>query len=89
MILASQLINKGVKIDYIMTDFMMPRLNGIQAVQKIKHFIQAQNSIRPDDPIPEPRFVFLTAYKTSVFDKLIKELNVDTVFEKPLSLEQL
>jgi hypothetical protein len=34
-----------------------------------------------------PKFVFMTAYKTSVFEKLVKELEVDTVFEKPFAFE--
>lgn len=64
---------------------MMPRLNGIQAVQKIKTFINSKNAMT-ETKIVEPKFVFLTAYKTSAFDKHIKELNIEQVFEKPLSL---
>jgi CheY-like chemotaxis protein len=63
----------------------MPRLNGIQAVQKIKTFINSKNAMT-ETKIAEPKFVFLTAYKTSAFDKHIKELNIEQVFEKPLSL---
>lgn len=36
-----------------------------------------------------PKFVFLTAYKTSQFDKHAKEAGVSSVYEKPLSIEQL
>lgn len=39
--------------------------------------------------ISEPHFVFLTAYKTSAFDNLLKELEVTEIYEKPLQLEQL
>jgi hypothetical protein len=33
--------------------------------------------------------VFLTAYKTSAFDAQLKEINVESVFEKPLTIDQL
>ena len=85
---ASTLLLSGKQISYILTDFMMPRLNGIQAIQKIKTFIQNQNFTR-EVKIREPKYVFLTAYKTSAFDKHIQELNVHEVYEKPLQLEQL
>ena len=33
--------------------------------------------------------MFLTAHKTSHFDKFLEKLNVAAVFEKPLTIEQL
>lgn len=85
---ASSLLLSGKKISYILTDFMMPRLNGIQAIQKIKSFIDSHNSTR-EVKIRPPKYVFLTAYKTSAFDKHIQELDVHEVFEKPLTIDQL
>ena len=84
----ADLLKAGQTVSYILTDFMMPRLNGIQAVQKIQTYIQTLNSQSPVK-IADPKVVFLTAYKTSAFDSHIKNLNVSAVFEKPLSLEQL
>lgn len=84
----ADLIKAGKTVSYILTDFMMPRLNGIQAIQKIQTFIQTMNSTSAVK-IEEPKVVFLTAYKTSAFDMHIKNLNVAAVFEKPLTLEQL
>ena len=66
----------------------MPRLNGIQAVSKIKAFIQSRNSLT-EKKMAEPKFVFLTAYKTSSFDSHARNINVTDVYEKPLSIEQL
>lgn len=67
---------------------MMPRLNGLQAVAKMKNFVASQNFNRAEK-IEEPVFVFLTAYKTSSFDRFVQELEVMNVFEKPLTLDQL
>ena len=37
----------------------------------------------------EPKIYFLTAYKTSEFDRLTLDLNVSGIFEKPMDIEQL
>lgn len=58
----SELVNKGKTVDLIITDFMMPRLNGIQVVEKIRGLVSAMRA--SGNPIKEPRFVFLTSYKT-------------------------
>lgn len=84
---ASKLISAQEKIDFILTDFMMPRLNGIQAVEKIKYFIQ--NLRNNGKTVEEPQFVFLTAYKTSTFEQHCKKLSITKIYEKPLALEQL
>lgn len=60
----SELVLANHQVSYILTDFMMPRLNGIQAISKIKEFINDMNSKR-EVKIMEPKVVFLTAYKTS------------------------
>lgn len=36
-----------------------------------------------------PKFVFMTAYKNSHFEKHAVSLGVKTVFEKPMSQEQM
>lgn len=40
----SELTLAGQYVSHVLTDFMMPRLNGIQTVQKIKEFIAERNS---------------------------------------------
>jgi CheY-like chemotaxis protein len=66
----------------------MPRLNGIQTVEKIREFIKERNVIQVDKII-EPKFVFLTAHKTSAFDRHLRNMGVHAVFEKPLRIFQL
>lgn len=83
----SELYNKGESVDYFITDFMMPRLNGMQAISKIKNFVASMQA--NGNPVKEPKFVFLTSYKTSAFDKLCGELNVQEVFEKPIDIDVL
>ena len=67
---------------------MMPRLNGIQAVEKVRAFINDWN-IEASRKVDHPEIVFLTAYKNTMFDNHMKQLDVKKVFEKPLTLEQL
>jgi len=66
----------------------MPRLNGIQAVNKIKQFIAEMNE-KSEKKIQQPKFVFLTAYKTTQFEIHARNLGVSSVHEKPLTLEKL
>ena len=80
----SELVSAGVKVSHILTDFKMPRVSGIDAVRKIKEFIEYQNQNK-EEKINSPKIVFLTAYKTSAFDAQLRDLGVETVFEKPLS----
>ena len=85
---ATQLIQAGETISYILTDFMMPRMNGIQAVEQIQNYIRYWNN-EHEKKIEQPMVVFLTAYKTAAFDQLLKGLDVHMVFEKPLTQDQL
>lgn len=85
---ASRLIQAGENISYILTDFMMPRMNGIQAVEQIQSYIKYWNAL-PDKHTEFPIVVFLTAYKTAAFDRLLHGLDVHLVFEKPLTQDQL
>lgn len=66
----------------------MPRLNGIQAVERINSFIEGQNKLCDANIVP-PKIVFLTAHKTSHLDKFLDKPNVGGIFEKPLSNEQV
>lgn len=33
------LVKTGTQVSFILTDFMMPRLNGIEAIEKVRTFI--------------------------------------------------
>jgi CheY-like chemotaxis protein len=85
----SRLIESGEHVQYILTDFMMPRLNGIQAAHKILSYYEHKRRDQPGRYIPRPQIVFLTAYKTSNFEHSVKDLKVAGVYEKPLELTQL
>lgn len=82
----SELTQTDVAVTHVLTDFMMPRLNGIQTVQKIKEFVMDRND-KSAKQIKMPKFVFMTAYKNSHFDKHAQGLGVKTIFEKPMSQE--
>jgi CheY-like chemotaxis protein len=66
---------------------MMPRLNGVKAIERIKGFVEHQLNNVPDCTLQYPQVIFLTSYKTSMFDKHVESLNVSTVLEKPLQLQ--
>lgn len=75
-------------VDLILTDFMMPRLNGIQAVQQIQEHVYA-NNYHLEGSMSMPAFAFLTAYRTTAFNKYASDLGVNQVLEKPATIEQL
>lgn len=65
---------------------MMPRLNGIQAVERINDYVRQKNKF-VEKQIEPPKIYFLTAHKTSHFDRFLEKLDVSAVYEKPLSPE--
>ena len=40
---ASELILAGKTVSHVLTDFMMPRLNGVQTVRMIRNFVTQRN----------------------------------------------
>ena len=75
----------------VLTDFQMPKMNGIQAIEKIKSKVQALNSEREegDFEVIEPVFVIQTAYYGPAFKKHSKNLEIQGVYEKPMRKERL
>jgi CheY-like chemotaxis protein len=62
----------------------MPRLNGLQVVDKTRKFIETQNTIQQKVKVIDPIFIFLTAYASTSFSKHAKSQGVAHIYEKPL-----
>ena len=60
----SELVLSNNPVSHIITDFMMPRLNGIQTILKIKEFVHDMNEKR-ELKIELPKFYFMTNYRTT------------------------
>lgn len=84
----TKILEAGQTVDLVLTDFMMPRVNGIQAVQQIQTYVNAMN-LNNEGSVKMPTFVFLTAHKTAAFSRHAESLGVATVLEKPATLDQL
>ena len=69
-------INDGKKIDLVLSDIHMPKMNGIEMLKKLK-----SNQY-------ELPFIFITGY-CDFKEKLLIEKNVRDVLFKPVELKQL
>lgn len=78
-------------INLMLLDFQMPRLNGIQVVEKVRAYCLQQNEeyMEQNIEIFEPRYVFLTAFLTKAFKSHLSKLQVTESFEKPLQTKTL
>jgi adenylate cyclase len=74
--LALQIL-QAISFDIIITDFVMPKLNGIKFVEKL-------HSIQPRTPI-----IFVTGYLSVISDKNMLDGMVAEVFAKPFELDAL
>jgi|SRR4249920_3887607 CheY-like chemotaxis protein len=74
--LALQIL-QAISFDIIITDFVMPKLNGIK-------FIEQLHSIQPRTPI-----IFVTGYLSVISDKNMLDGMVAEVFAKPFELDAL
>ena len=70
-------------IDLILTDFQMPKKNGIEALNEIRALFKAKSTELGRDLSP-PHFVFLTAYYSQAFVKHLNQLGQTEIYEKPL-----
>lgn len=68
---------KANHYDLILTDFMMPGMNGIAFVEAIKEF-------RGDS-----KLAFTTAYMKDLFGSSDKASKVDRIFMKPINVDEL
>ena len=67
----------------------MPKMNGIQVIEKLRYYLERQNKTLKNVRIAEPRYVFLTAFLTNQFKLHIENLNVEQMHEKPLHIDTL
>ena len=82
----ADLVCAGKHVSLVITDLMMPKLNGWSAVKRMKEFME--NNAPANCPIKETEYVFVTAFKSQSFEKQAKEENY-RVFDKPLTFEKL
>jgi CheY-like chemotaxis protein len=83
----TKLVREETPVSFVLTDFMMPVMNGVSAIKRMKGYLEHQNRLRKNQGKPlinEPKFVFLTSYKSETFDQHLKELNVTQVYAKPV-----
>ena len=76
-------------VDLFLLDFQMPVKNGIEVVKRVRAMISGHRELYPEICFEEPRFVFLTAFKTVSFYKHLKDMNIKECYEKPIDFDQL
>jgi DNA-binding response OmpR family regulator len=69
---------KTYKIDYILTDYLMPEGNGITLVKIIRHQMKLNTPIS-----------FLTAESSSAIEDELKNLGVQKIFSKPMDIDEV
>ena len=65
----------------------MPLKNGIEVVQEIRVIYNRARNENPGLDLQDPRFVFLTAFKTKQFVAYLKLYQVSECFEKPIEID--
>ena len=83
-----QLVESGKRVELIITDFMMPRLNGLQAIQKI-NMVLKERSEGSGLKVKPPRFFVVSAYMHDSIEEKLRQEGAKTVMSKPISLEVL
>ena len=70
-------ILQAISFDLVITDFVMPKLNGIKLAEQL-------HSLRPQTPV-----IFVTGYLSVISDKNILDGMVAEFFAKPFELSAL
>lgn len=86
---SSDRVKRITPVKLMLLDFQMPRMNGIQVVEHVRKYISDRNTGLEHAWVCEPRFVFLTAFKTKQFKQHVKKLGITEVHDKPLQIELL
>lgn len=79
-------VARGQKFDFIITDFYMPELNGVELIQRIR---------KSDNPNRQTPIILLSAYNPNLIashsDEFGHQLDWENVFfmDKPINMTQL
>ena len=75
-------------ISIILTDFQMPKKNGIQVLEEVRALYRRKSEDLGRE-LKTPEVVFLTAYVSQHFTKHLQEIGLDQIYEKPLHDSQI
>jgi len=67
----------------------MPNKDGLQVIRELKEFYKVQAAELSEIRVEEPRYVLLTAFKTTKMKQDAIKLGVGDIYEKPIQLEDL
>lgn len=62
----------------------MPRVNGVQVVERLRFFIRGLEQKHEGLRIREPKFVFMSAFRSISLTNHLKGLKIEEFYEKPL-----
>lgn len=75
-------------IALMLLDLQMPKKNGYQVVKEVQEmYKKAAKDLPQGCELVEPLFVFLTAFSSKSLKRLLAEVNVSHVYEKPISAQ--
>ena len=81
-----QAYNSGTSYDLIITDFNMPKLNGLESTQKIRTFLGEELKI----PIEkQPKIIGLTGHVAESYTRAGREAGMTEIYGKPLYYDVL
>ena len=76
-------------LDLLLCDFQMPKLNGMELIQKLRTFISRQNQLNEKIKLVEPHIVIVSAYLTQQMKKHLTSAGITNLFEKPVPPETM
>ena len=77
-------------IEIILLNYSLPRLNGINAVKKMRDYIESLNSNYDKSLLVEmPRFILIMSSRASDLEKEAKVTGVDEILYSPISANVL
>ena len=68
----------------MLVDFQMPRMNGIQLIEKMRLRVAHLQMQYKQANIREPIYALITSFNTPMFFKLCQEKQIKHLYEKPL-----
>ena len=79
-------------ITIMLLDFQMPKMNGLQVVQTVRHMYEKHNDAArgvDGQKLKLPSFVFVTAFHSWGLKHLLAKESLTQLYEKPLQDEQV